>query len=462
MAGEATYHEDLPLLMNRKGYEEETWFTFSYSPVRDEAGQVAGFFCAVAEMTCRILAETALQAINATLEKRVAEALAEQMREQARLAQAEEQLRNAQKIEAIGQLTGGVAHDFNNLLMVILGGLSVLDRQEDPRRRQRILDGMRHAAERGASLSRQLLAFSRRQALQAEAVDLRAHINGMSEFLGRALSGDVQVESDMPGDLWPVMVDPGELELVVLNLCVNARDAMPHGGRITLRARNVVEGGERGPAGDFVRLDVQDTGTGMSPEVLSHAFEPFFTTKPIGKGSGLGLAQVHGFASQSGGAAFVESQLGAGTTVSLLLPRTHAQPRNAAAGPEPMADRDAGENQGHVLLVEDDDEVAAFVGEMFQRLGFEVTRVAGGLAALGALANARKIDLLFSDVMMPGDMNGMELVREVRRRRPELPVLLTSGYAGAILREAAEAGVELLRKPYDLEALRRTLRQTLN
>jgi signal transduction histidine kinase/ActR/RegA family two-component response regulator len=365
----------------------------------------------------------------------------------------EERLRQAQKIEAIGQLTGGVAHDFNNLLQVFSGGLQLLEKgEEDASRRLRILKGMRQAVDRGSSLSRQLLAFSRRQALHPEPIDLERHIDNMREMLERSLRGDVLVRTRFAADLWRVEADPGELELVVLNLAVNARDAMPDGGTITITGQNVSDVDES-LQGDFVRLDIIDTGVGMSAEVLAHAFEPFFTTKEVGKGSGLGLAQAHGFARASGGSARIMSTPGKGCIISLYLPRTLKTPA-VLTPPRVDALHASTRSTGHVLLVEDDDQVAALTAEMVAELGYSVTRVATADAALGALANGRPLDLVFSDVMMPGTMNGIELALEVRRRRPELPVVLTSGYAEAAKRAANRDDVQILKKPYSLSELR--------
>jgi PAS domain S-box-containing protein len=412
------------------------------------------------DITARKAAEEKLRELNESLERRVAEALAER-------AEAEAHLRQAQKIDALGQLTGGVAHDFNNLLMVISGGLSLIERCTDAHRRERIIAGMRQAAERGASLSRQLLAFARRQPLKPEPLDLRRQIDGMRDLLDRTLRGDVQVKtelSDAPGGdpLWPIKVDRAELELVLLNLCVNARDAMPNGGIITIRAKNApaVRDGEL--SGDFVVVTVEDSGTGMSADVLTRIFEPFFTTKKIGEGSGLGLPQVYGFAQQSGGAVRVASTIGRGTTVTLFLPRTDELPmhlKSVAAGDAGGARRPA--LVGSVLLVEDDDEVATLVTEMLQELGYRVTRTASAESALGALANERQVDLVLSDIMMPGAMNGLGLVKELKLRRPGLPVLLTSGYAGAVIDSAQDENIGVLRKPYDLNELDRALREAV-
>jgi len=379
-----------------------------------------------------------------------------QITERARL---EETLRQTQKIEAIGQLTGGIAHDFNNLLMVIAGGLDMLDRRDDPDRRKRLIEGMRQAAQRGTALTRQLLAFSRRQSLAPESVDLALRIGRMREMLDHSLGGDVQVQVRFAPDLWPVEVDPGELELVILNLAVNARDAMPDGGSILIEARNAPSEPVMGLKGDFVRLCVIDSGTGIPEEVRTRVFDPFFTTKEIGKGSGLGLAQVYGFARQSGGTVWVESECGRGTSVIMLLPRSERPPHQPALT-EPSDDT-AESSAGTVLLVDDDEEVAALVGDMLEHLGYQVTHAASATAALGALADERKVDIVFSDVMMPGGMNGVELAREIRSRALGIPVLLTSGYAEAAQKSAAAEGVHVLAKPYRLEELATALRDAI-
>lgn len=400
------------------------------------------------DVTTRKLAEARLRELNDTLEQRVADAVAER-------AEAEAHLRQAQKIEAVGQLTGGVAHDFNNLLMVIAGGLSLIDRPLSPERRQRIVDGMRQATERGASLSRQLLAFSRRQPLHAEPVNLSALIVGMEDLLDRTLRGDVHVRTVLSEDLWPIHVDPVELELAVLNLCVNARDAMPAGGTITISAENAQGDGIPGGA---VRLTVNDTGSGMPPDLLARVFEPFFTTKEVGKGSGLGLPQVYGFAEQSGGSVTIDSTVGEGTAVTLMLPRSTGAP--AGPGTQAHAARmQTARASEAVLLVEDDDEVATLVTEMLSELGYGVTRAASAEGALGALANERKVDLVLSDIMMAGSMNGVELAHEINRRRPGLPVLLTSGHAEPALRNA---GFTVLAKPYDIQTLAHRLGVLIN
>jgi CheY-like chemotaxis protein len=323
-------------------------------------------------------------------------------------------------------------------------------------RRERIFTAMRHAVDRGASLCRQLLAFSRRQALKPEAVNLERLAGDMRELLNRSLRGDIQIQTRFAERLWCVEVDPGELELVILNLALNARDAMPDGGTIELGARNMPALADHDLVGDFVCLDIADSGIGMSPDVLAHAFEPFFTTKEVGSGSGLGLAQAHGFAKASGGAVRIASTPGRGTLVSLFLPRTLKTPAYTAELMPHTSDNVAG-YAAQVLVVEDDDEVAALTVEMINQLGYDTTRVASAEAALGALADRRSVDIVFSDVMMPGRMNGVELAQEIRRRRPNLPVLLTSGYAEAARRKAGAQQIKIIPKPYRIDELRDAL-----
>ena len=399
---------------------------------------------AAAELEHLVLARTRqLQAANEELQR--------QMTERARV---EESLRQAQRMEAIGQLTGGIAHDFNNLLMVILGGLTMFERSVEPERRKLLVDGIRQAAQRGAALTRQLLAFSRRQPLQAQPVDLVRQLGGMRELLDRSLGDAMQVELQFAADLWPVHVDPGELELVVLNLVVNARDAMPTGGTIKIQAENRASVGEGELSGDYVRVSVIDTGMGMTPDVKDHAFEPFFTTKDVGKGSGLGLAQVYGFAKQSGGSVQIHTAVGQGTSVMLMLPRSPSRPldppRPSATDAVLQAQR---RSAGSVLLVEDNDDVAVLVSEMLQELGYKVERAANALAALQTLTEGTLIDVVFSDIMMPGEMDGVELGRQIRLRQTNVPVLLTSGYAHGAVQRAEREGFRVLPKPYDLPAL---------
>ncbi len=384
----------------------------------------------------------------------------ERLRNEARLRDAEAALRHAQKMEAIGQLTGGVAHDFNNLLMAISGGLRLIEKPLDDVKRERVLAGMQRAVERGASLTRQLLAFSRRRPLVNEPISLAPEIAGMREFLDRSLGGEVQIAMNLPADLWTIEADLGELELAVLNLCLNARDAMPGGGVIVIDARNRIEG-EADASRNMVELSVADPGVGMPEEVVARACEPFFTTKDVGKGSGLGLSQVYAFITSSGGALKIDSKPGRGTTVRLRFPRSVRAFAAPADQLRPAASAsDAAGARGHVLLVEDDREVAVLSQEMLASIGFDVTHAASAEAALGALKNGRRIDIVFSDVRMPGGMNGIDLAREIKRRRPRMPVVLTTGYAEGV-NDAKREGIPILPKPYQLEALSEILNRQL-
>ena len=453
MAGEATYREDLPLLMNRKGYDEQTWFTFSYSPVRDESGRISGMFCACTETTQKMLALQDLRLLNETLERRVNDALAEQMDHLEKLRTAEAALRQTQKMESLGQLTGGVAHDFNNLLAVFASGVQLLERTAGTGTAPppRVFAAMRRAITRGTGLTRHLLAFSRRRPVNPESIDLVAHLQGMREMLDGSLGGHIKVEMHFGEKVWPIEVDTGEMELAILNLCLNARDAMPDGGVIEITVENVDGPRHDGGPSDFVKISVADTGQGMSPEVKARVFEPFFTTKDVNKGSGLGLPQVYGFVQQSSGQVTIDSAPGLGTIVTLTLPRSLrepvAQPDVSAPAAKVVTAR-----RGHILLVEDDHEVAALSRELLLALGFAVTHVTSPDAALGAFANSRQIDIVLSDIMMPGGVSGLQLAREIRRRYPNLPVLLTTGYVEAAS-GMADGEFELLAKPFTLEAL---------
>lgn len=376
--------------------------------------------------------------------------ISERRRAQAALESTRERLAQAQRMEAIGQLTGGVAHDFNNLLMVIGGRLEVMRRRTQDSVLLGDLASIERAAEKGERLTRQLLAFSRRQMLRPAPLDLREWLSRTLEMLRPSLRGDIAIRARVASDLWPIEVDAAELELALLNLAINAHDALPNGGTVVIRASNeVLKGTEELPGGDYVRIAVSDSGVGIAPDVLPHVFEPFFTTKEVGKGTGLGLAQVYGFAVQSGGTAKVSSRLGEGTTVILLLPRSH---RVAS----PAFDRKAGEAElspprARILLVEDNAEVAEVTGIMLRSLGHEVTHVHDAKAALHR-AVKESFDLVISDVVMPGGMNGIELAARLGAEKNGPPVLLITGYSNAA-REAAESGLTILSKPFQIRAL---------
>jgi signal transduction histidine kinase len=357
--------------------------------------------------------------------------------------QAEEALLQSRKMEAIGQLTGGVAHDFNNLLMVVSGGLRLLDRHADPARRQKTVDAMHQAVERGAGLTRQLLAFARRQPLQLKTIDVERQINGMRELLERSLRADILLDMSFPEPLPPIKTDPGQFELAILNLSVNARDAMPKGGVLTICARHASDSGH-------VEIIVRDTGTGMTPEVAERVFEPYFTTKQLGQGTGLGLSQVYGFVQQNDGAVRIETAINQGTAVVLSLPVSDEPladtppPVTDTINPRP-ADRRA------ILVVEDDDEVAGTVCSMLEELGHKPNRARSAAEALDVLSRNGPFDLVFSDIIMPGGKSGVELANELETLAPGLPVLLTTGYSGGV-----DVAVRrpLLCKPYQIEELR--------
>ncbi len=371
---------------------------------------------------------------------------------------AEAALRQAQRLEAIGHLTGGVAHDFNNLLMIVSGSAERLRRDLTSEKHRRLLDMIMNATSRGESLTRQLLAFSRRQMLTPAVIDLTQRLPELKDMLTRSLRDDITTEVLVPDESCAVKVDPSELELALLNLAVNARDAMPNGGTLTITVKPVVLEGSataEGLSGDFVAIGVADTGSGIAPEILHHVFEPFFTTKEVGKGTGLGLSQVYGFAKQSGGTATVISTVGRGTAITIYLPRTQEVPAPSTA---PMKAEAAPRRAGTVLVVEDSPEVAEVATAYFQQLGYMVKQVASGNEALELLAKDAKIDLVFSDILMPGGMNGLELGHAIRRRDAAMPVLLATGYSDSA-RDAVEQGFIVLQKPFDLAALEQALRE---
>jgi signal transduction histidine kinase/ActR/RegA family two-component response regulator len=397
---------------------------------------------------------------NRELKRRAAdlsEANEELQVQMAEREKAEAALRQSQKMEAIGRLTGGVAHDFNNLLMVASSGLELMDRTEDPARRQMLKEGVLSAVKRGADLTRQLLAFARKNPLKPEVIDPGARIEGLRLLVERSLTAGVVLELELEPDLWPVEIDAGQLDVALLNIAVNARDAMPDGGRLTIRAENLENVRDAGLAGDYVRISATDTGSGIPKELIASVIEPFFTTKGVGKGTGLGLSQVYGFCRSSGGDIRIESEMGVGTTVRLYVPRS-SKPLAAKAVPPPP--RAPSRRAGRVLLVEDDSEVAAVVAGMFQSLGWDAQRVADGPSALAKLDSGQPFDLMFSDMVMPGGVGGLDLAQEAAKRRPGLKIILTTGFSEAAA-AAAEQGMRVLPKPYDLAALTAELEYVL-
>jgi signal transduction histidine kinase len=390
---------------------------------------------------------------------------------------AEAALRQAQKMEAIGHLTGGVAHDFNNLLQIILSSLGMLRRRatgwnlpdKAATEFQNFVEGATVGANRAAGLTRQLLAFARRQPLEPTRIDVNKLVAGMSELLRRTLGEAVAIETVQAAGLWPIFADANQLESALVNLAVNARDAMSGGGKLTLETANAyldenyVRLIEDVMPGQYVLVAVTDTGSGMTKDVLAGAFEPFFTTKDVGHGTGLGLSQVYGFVKQSGGHIKIYSELGQGTTVKLYLPRL-ASPDAAGDGEivEPVLPK--AERSEVVLVVEDEEAVRGFTVEMLRELGYGVLEAGNGRDALRLIASAPAIQLLFTDVGLPGGMNGRELADEALLRRPDLKVLFTSGYTrNAIVHGGRlDAGVALIGKPFTYAALAEKIRQVLN
>ncbi|GJE52820.1 Sensor histidine kinase RcsC [Methylobacterium tardum] len=627
LSGEPTWSENMPLLMNRHGRDEPTWFTFSYSPLRDEEGRIAGMFCACTETTGRIQAEAALranearlgfldrlgketakvtdadeilatttrmvaehlglsscayadmdpdedgftirgdwaaegspsivghysladfgkravqdlgagrplvihdnlaelapeeaatfqaigiaaticmplvkdgrltalmaihdrvarawtdyelalitevterswahiervraaanlEALNATLEQRVEERTSQ-------LVEAEAALRQSQKLEAVGQLTGGVAHDFNNLLTIIRSSVDFLrrpDLAED--RRNRYLNAVSETVDRAAKLTGQLLAFARRQTLKPETLDVGARLAGVADLLDTVTGARIRVETDLPDQPCFVRVDVSQFETALVNMAVNARDAMDGEGALTLSLRCCVPlppiRGHVGAAGPFAAVSLRDTGSGIPPDLLARVFEPFFTTKDVGKGTGLGLSQVFGFAKQSGGDVDVHSAPGQGTIFTLYLPEVEAEtvPGVVAAEAGPLEPGGSGQR---VLVVEDNIEVGRFATQILQDLGYATTLAGNAEEALDRLGpDGDDFDVVFSDVVMPG-MGGIELARLLKRRLPDLPVVLASGYSHVLARESS-TGFELLQKPYSADQVSRMLRKVL-
>jgi signal transduction histidine kinase len=407
-------------------------------------------------------AEAALQALNETLETRIGERTRELAEAyvalQAQIAErekAEEALRLAQRLEAVGQLTSGVAHDFNNLLTVIAGNIEFLGREVSSERGQRRLAMMKGAAERGANLTAQLLAFSRRQRLEPTPVSLNRTVASMRDLLQSSIGGAVRIETALQDDLWPALVDATQIELVILNLAINARDAMAVGGRLAIETANVTVTGqptrpEQPQPGEYVMVSVSDTGTGMPPEVLARVFEPFFTTKEVGKGTGLGLAQVYGFLKQSGGGIRIDTILGEGTSIKVYLPRAEGDPALPASRGEVECARRHPPGSKPVLLVVDDDAgVREVTVTRLSEAGYEVREATSGLQGLAALEADPCVDLVLVDFAMPG-MNGAEAAAEIRKRWPQIPVLFVTGFADtAALTQAGAVGVEgIVLKPF--------------
>ena len=572
-AGEATYVEDFALDVNRSGFMEQAFFTFCYSPVRDESGAVCGLVDTVIETTAKVTAQRQLSRFADSLARQVAERTADRdrmwrlstdvmtvldadltvlagnpawtsvlgwqtaplegrrflalqveadrqaiatqlqrledgvttvrfegralhhdgshrllmwtaVRDEGRihavgrdmtaereasdaLKRSEAALYQSQKMESVGQLTGGVAHDFNNLLQVVSGNLQLLARlNAGSERGEKHVANALAAVARGARLTSQLLAFARRQPLEPKVVNIGRFVTGMDDMLRRSLGESIEIETIVSGGLWNTLVDPSQVENALLNLAINARDAMDGAGKLTIEAGNAsldeayVRQHDDVAAGQYVMLAVTDTGSGMPPDVLAKVFDPFFTTKAEGKGTGLGLSMVYGFVRQSGGHVKIYSELGHGTTVKMYLPR--ATRAEDIRPPETSRAMVGGEET--ILVAEDDDDVRATVVDLLGQLGYRVLQARDAASALAIVESGIAIDLLFTDVVMPGPLRSPELARQARERQPAMAVLFTSGYTqNAIVHGGRlDAGVELLGKPYTQDALAQKIRRLLD
>jgi PAS domain S-box-containing protein len=424
----------LRLALENGRYEEDGWRvrkdgTFFWAsvvidPIRDEDGKLLGF-------------------------AKITRDISERREAQLNLEKIQRQLAESQKLDALGQLTGGVAHDFNNLLMIISGNLHTLRKiAGNDAKGLRAVQAIETASQRGASLTRQLLTFARRQSVNPQTVDPADRIRSVREVLDAALGGSVQLVIDVADGIWPVMVDAAEFETALVNLVINARDAMPDGGSVTVRASNTyIDDGKR--KGDHVAVKVEDTGVGIAPDIVVKVFDPFFTTKAVGKGTGLGLSQVHGFAHQAGGTVTVASELGKGTAFTICLPRSERPIDSAEVEVSAIG-------SGTVLLVEDNPDVANASAGLLEQLGYSVRWVSDADSALREVERDG-IDLVFSDIVMPGKMDGLSLARAIKQKRPALPILLATGYSEAA--QNARTDFPILRKPYQLHELSRALEQ---
>ena len=415
------------------------------------------------------VAETALRGANAELETRVVERTEALNRQVAEKEAAEAQIRQMQKMESVGQLTGGIAHDFNNMLGVIIGSLEMARRRlDDPKRLATFLDSAEEGAKRASQLVIRLLAFSRQQPLEPRVLDTNQLVGGMTELLRRTIGEQVRVDTVLGGGLWRCFADAAQVENAILNLAVNARDAMPDGGRLTIETVNAtldVRYTRRHPdvaAGEYVSISVTDTGTGMPPAVIERAFDPFYTTKGVGKGTGLGLSQVHGFVKQSGGHVAIYSEIDHGTTVRIYLPR-HIGTEAAARPPEPIAEVPSARSDEIVLVVEDEENVRHVSVDALRELGYTVVEASDGRQALRLLAIQPRVDVLFTDVIMP-EMNGRQLADAARAMRPSLRIIYTTGYArNAVLQDGEpDPTIAILPKPFTLSQLAVKVRDVLD
>ena len=449
------------------------WFLCRALPIRDTQGNITYWLGTSTDITAQVKAEDALRELNESLERRVAERTRELAQTNERLqieiserAQAEDALRHAQKMDAIGQLTGGIAHDFNNMLTGVLGALDLIQRRVAAGRVAEIgkyIEAAMSSANRAASLTHRLLAFARRQSLNPRAVDVNKMVISMEELLRRTVGENIELEIDLDDALRHTNTDEHQLENALLNLVINARDAMPEGGRLLIQTEVVNITAHHAPLtpGEYVRLSVQDTGCGMSGEVIARAFDPFFTTKPIGQGTGLGLSMVYGFINQTGGQVHIDSREGQGTRIDLFLPCL-----TELASPAPAAQvttvAPCAAHGERVLVVEDEPDVRMLVVDVLRELGYRVEVAADGAAALPFLLSSDRLDLLISDVGLPG-MNGRQLAEIARQYRPGLRVLFMTGYArnAQVRGDFLDEGMDMLTKPFSIDELAQRVRLSI-
>jgi len=462
------YHSGEPFIGNnvsielvRQGVRQTRIVDFIYHPTRDLEGHIDGIFVQATDVTERSRVETALQDLNATLEQRVVAEVSERMR-------AEEQLRQAHKMDAIGQLTGGIAHDFNNMLAVVIGALNLMQRRlaKGDTDVTRYIDAATDGANRASQLTQRLLAFSRQQPLNPSSIDANKLVTSMTDLLSRTLGEHMQIQTVLGAGLWRTFADQVQLESAIINLAVNARDAMPDGGKLTIETANgsvdAAYGLQHGLApGQYVMICVTDTGDGMDAQTMALAFDPFFTTKEVGKGTGLGLSQVFGFVRQSGGHVKLYSEVGHGTTVKIYLPRFYGAEELAV--PEVVNVARDGSLAETILVVEDDPRVRVFSTEALRELGYSVLSAVNGPDALRQIDAGAKIDLLFTDMVMP-EMNGRQLAELALARLPALKVVFTTGYApnAAVHNGVLEPNMIYLHKPFTLDQLAEKIRAALD
>ncbi len=453
------------------GPMDERYMDFVYQPIRDAIGNVTGIFVVGVDVTSRASAHAALRQSEALLREANETLEAKVEARTGELMAAEEALRQSQKMEAVGQLTGGLAHDFNNLLTGISGSLELLKTRITQGRMsdvERYLVAAQGAANRAAALTHRLLAFSRRQTLDPKPTSINQLIAGMEDLIRRTVGPEIKVEAVRSGGLWNTLVDPPQLENALLNLCINARDAMPNGGNLTVETANIWlderAARERDlPKGQYVSLCVSDTGMGMLPDVIEKAFDPFFTTKPVGMGTGLGLSMTYGFVRQSGGQVRIYSEVGQGTMVCLYLPRHHGDEihveASAAPGEVPRAEQ--GET---VLVVDDEPTVRMLVADVLAELGYIALEAADGAAGLHLLQSHARIDLLITDLGLPNGMNGRQVADAARELRPDLKILFITGYAenAALNHGHLQPGMHVLTKPFAMDALANRIKELIS